>query len=171
MLKATRRFVNKMKGYIIMKAEIEEMRACEIAYVRRTGPYGSGNVETMEKLKSIAAAHALLNDSSVIFGIACDNPAVMPPESCRYDACLLVLDGFTSSNEALSTGSLPGGRYAVIKIDHTAPALEKAWFEIFPFLEKESFIIDETRPILERYRGELVKEHFCEICIPIKETF
>lgn len=42
---------------------------------------------------------------------------------------------------------------------------------IFPELFKEGHQLDETRPILERYQSRLLKEHYCEICVPIPLGF
>ena len=43
-----------------MKMNIEVMPSCSIAYIRQTGAYGKGNVETMEQLKHWAKANNLM---------------------------------------------------------------------------------------------------------------
>jgi DNA gyrase inhibitor GyrI len=72
------------------------------------------------------------------------------------------------NDKHICQGNIAGGRYAVFTISHTAEAVQKAWLEIFPELLKQGSQFDETRPILERYIVEMVNNHLCEICVPIK---
>ncbi|MGE5398446.1 MAG: GyrI-like domain-containing protein, partial [Chitinophagales bacterium] len=53
---------------------IENMPSYRIAYIRKVGPYGINNVQTMEELKKWARINHLFNDESIILGIARDNP-------------------------------------------------------------------------------------------------
>ncbi|WP_431030165.1 AraC family transcriptional regulator [Lysinibacillus sp. LZ02] len=151
-----------------MKAQIEKIPSCTIAYMRQTGPYGVENAQLMEKFKGWVKANNLFTDQSILLGIAQDNPAFVTPENCRYDACLIVPDDYRVNIDEIKLGSVRGGRYAVFKINHTVEAVQKAWGEVFLELENQGFRLDETRPILERYTVELVNNHTCEICIPIK---
>ncbi len=166
-----------------MTLKIEHIAPCSMAYIRHTGPYGPGNAETMERLKHWAKSRNLMNGHSVILGIAQDNPQMIPPETCRYDACILLPDGSpdgssgggsgggsvedSPTEKEVHTGSITGGKYGVFTIDHTAGAVKQAWEEVFPQLFTESYIPDSSRPILERYKAELIEQHLCEICIPI----
>ena len=167
-----------------MTLKIEQIAPCSMAYIRHTGPYGPGNTETMERLKHWAKSRDLMNSHSVILGIAQDNPQMIPPEACRYDACILLPDGCpggssvggsvggsvgnSSIEKEVHIGSITGGKYGVFTIDHTAEAVKRAWEEVFPQLFAESYIPDSSRPILERYKAELIERHLCEICIPIQ---
>jgi DNA gyrase inhibitor GyrI len=183
-----------------MTLKIEHIATCSMAYIRHTGPYGPGNTETMERLKHWAKSRDLMNSHSVILGIAQDNPQMIPPEACRYDACILLPDGYpggssvggsgdgsvdgsgdgsvggsvgdsvgdSSTEKEVHIGSITGGKYGVFTIDHTAEAVKRAWEEVFPQLFAESYIPDSSRPILERYKAELIEQHLCEICIPIQ---
>jgi DNA gyrase inhibitor GyrI len=152
-----------------MKLTIEQIPPLRIAYVRHVGPYGSGNVETMEKLKSWARLKDLLDDRSTILGIARDNPETTKPENCRYDTCLVISDDYRLEGEEIGEGAVDGGKYAVFLIDHTAEAVQKAWIELFAELYGQGYEFDESRPILERYKAELVARHYCEICVPVNE--
>ncbi|MFF5994758.1 GyrI-like domain-containing protein [Lysinibacillus sp. KU-BSD001] len=153
-----------------MDAKIENIPSCTIAYMRQTGPYGTTNVnvQLMEKFKCWVKANHLFTDQSILLGIAQDNPAFVAPENCRYDACLVVPDDYRVNADGVKLGNIRGGRYAVFKVTHTVEAVQRAWGEVFLQLENEGFTLDETRPILERYTVELVNNHTCEICIPIK---
>ena len=109
----------------------------------------------------------MLNDNSIILGIAHDNPDTTKPEDCRYDTCIVVSDDYCVNEGDINQGNIIRGNYAVFKINHTAEAVQKAWIEIFPELLRQGYKFDETRPILERYRVEMVNNHYCEICVPI----
>lgn len=155
-----------------MKIRMENILPMKIAYIRQTGPYGTNNALAMEKLKDWANSNHLLNDQSIILGIARDNPNMTKPEDCRYDVCLIVSGDETVYNQLnhddyINSGDIIGGSYAVFQIDHTVEAVQNAWSEIFPELLKQGWQFDVTKPILERYQAQMVKEHSCEICVPI----
>lgn len=150
-----------------MNISIEMIPSYKIAYIRRTGPYGSDNMQIMEQLKNWARRKNLLNESSIILGIAQDNPQFTEPKDCRYDTCLVVSDEFKVDDKYINFGKVIGGKYCVFKISHTIEAMQKAWIEIFSELLKRNYEIDNRRPILERYATQMVNRHCCEICVPI----
>jgi len=150
-----------------MDINIEMISSYKIAYIRKTGPYGSENVQIMEQLKSWAREKDLFNESSIILGIAQDNPKFTEPKDCRYDTGLVVLDEFKVDNKYINFGKTIGGKYCVFKISHTVDAMQKAWMEIFSELSKRNYEFDDTRPILERYAMQMINKHYCEICVPI----
>ncbi len=147
---------------------IEKMPEHRIAYIRQIGSYGISNVQTMEDLKYWAKIHHLFNDESIILGIAHDDPETTKPEKCRYDTCIVVSKDYSIIDDGNIRGSnIAGGKYAVFRIDHTPEAVQKAWGDIFPELLREGHHLDETRPIIERYAGQMVNTHKCEICVPV----
>ncbi len=150
-----------------MNCIIEKMPSYNIVFIRRVGEYGIGNNQTMEELKQFAKQNNLLNDKSIILGIAQDNPELTEASECRYDACLVVADDFEFDNKTLQKSEISGGKYLVFTINHTQQEVEKAWSMMFIELENLDCKIDVSRPILERYASEKLKEHKCEICIPI----
>ena len=150
-----------------MNTNIEMISSYKIAYIRKTGPYGLENMPIMEQLKSWAREKNLLNGSSIILGIAQDNPQFTDPKACRYDTCLVVSDEFKVDNKYINFGKTIGGKYCVFKISHTVDAVQKAWMEIFPELSKRNYEFDDRRPILERYAMRMINKHYCEICVPI----
>ena len=150
-----------------MNINIEMIPSYKIAYIRKTGPYGSENVQVMEKLKSWAREKDLFNERSIILGIAQDNPQFTESKYCRYDTCLVISDELKSDNKNINFGKTMGGKYCVLKISHTGEAKQKAWMEIFPELSKRNYEFDDRRPIFERYSMKMVNKHYCEICVPI----
>ncbi|GAU76032.1 GyrI-like domain-containing protein [Fusibacter sp. 3D3] len=150
-----------------MKPYIEMLPAYRIAYMSNIGPYGPENVKLMESLKHWAMGEGLLDDQSILLGIAQNDPSVTKPELCRYDTGLVISVDLKLDHDAVNLGNIVGGKYCVFKISHTAEAVQKAWSEMFPKLLEAGYQIDQARPILERYKAELVNNHWCEICVPI----
>ncbi len=150
-----------------MNMKIENLPSCSVAYIRKVGVYGADNIRTMEQLKHWAEANNLMNNKTVIFGIAHDNPQTTPPENCRYDACILLANKHFEVDGNVQYGEIGGGKYAVFSVQHTAKAVEQAWEDIFPLLFEGGYLYDATRAIIERYAAEMVDRHLCEICVPI----
>lgn len=150
-----------------MDINIEMIPSYKIAYIRRIGPYGLENVKLMEQLKSWAREKDLLDKNSIILGIAQDNPMITEPKNCRYDTCLVISDKLDTENSLINFGEIVGGKYFVLMINHTTDAMQKAWDEIFIEISKRNYVLDESRPILERYSMQMVNNHYCEICVPI----
>ncbi|MFA0815325.1 MAG: GyrI-like domain-containing protein [Anaerofustis sp.] len=151
-----------------MQVITEQIPPLRIVYIRRTGVYGIENTRTMEQLKIWAKANNLMDNQTVIFGIAQDNPRTVDAERCRYDACIAVSDDYVVHDDIIHQGMISGGRYAVFQVEHTERAVAQAWMEIFPELQKQQYQVDTTRPIMERYRAMLVNQHQCEICVPVE---
>lgn len=42
--------------------------------------------------------------------------------------------------------------------------------DIFPKLSGLGLQYEEARPVMERYKAELVRNHNCEICVPIQKN-
>lgn len=153
-----------------MKIQLETLPATHIAYVRQTGPYGPGNSKAMEALKEWARAHRLLTGSAILFGIPQDNPDTTLPEHCRYDACISVPENASTAAPAegsVNYSHLSGGTYAIVTIEHTAEAVQKAWTEILPALYDSGHQLDYQRPVMERYTGDMISNHLCQLCFPV----
>lgn len=148
--------------------KIEETQNLNVIFMRRVGAYGEENTELMDKFKSWIKANNLLNDDSIILGIAQDNPSLVDPPNCRYDVCLVVPDNNNILDGSVMHGIVNGGKNAVFKITHTKEAVQKAWDEVFYKVVQAGYLLDETRPVLERYMVQMVNNHYCEICIPIQ---
>lgn len=150
-----------------MNVKVETIYSYKIAYIRRIGEYGTKNKIQMEQLKRWASDNNLLDDDSVILGIAQDNPSRVKPQACRYDVCIVVPEEFKIKSNEIKISELTGGKYVVFEIDHTTTAVQKAWLNIFQEISKLGYKLDETRPIIERYQVKMVNKHLYEICIPI----
>jgi len=154
-----------------MNVRIEEFPAYRVAYMRQIGPYGPGNFQLMQRLKKWAVTRGLLDESSIIMGIAHDNPAVTAADKCRYDCGIAISNDYKLEAE-INENRMPGGKHAVFEIDHSSEAIARAWNEILTvWLPESGFQIDD-KPLFERYTGAsadvtIVPEK-CEICVPVK---
>ncbi|MFT8322759.1 MAG: GyrI-like domain-containing protein [Bacillus sp. (in: firmicutes)] len=148
-----------------MKLKVEILPNYRIAYMRRVGPYGPANMEVMEKLKKWANEKDLLK-SATLFAIPHDNPEITPPEKCRFDACI-VLSKEDQMDDSISKSELTSGKYLIYEVKHTAEDIHKAYAEIFQSLQSSGYQMD-NKPIIERYTYEMVNNHCCEICVPVK---
>lgn len=144
---------------------IEQLPAQPVIYIRRVGAYGTENYELMGTLKEWANQRGLLKDC-IIYGIAQDNPANIPPEQCRYDVCLVTMSDYPIDG-AVQRGEIPCGRYAVFTILHTAEEVREFWQSVTQKLQQENLKVDDAKPILERYKHKLVEAGKCEFCIPL----
>lgn len=151
-----------------MDTRIETMHPCSIAYIRRTGAYGIECKTVMEQLRSWARKTNNLNDDSIVLGIALDNPEVTLPESCRYDACLVVSNTFHTDDNGILTRELGGGKYCVFTVAHTTESIQQAWSTMFTDISTLGYTIEFSRPIIERYAMKMIRKHLCEICVPIR---
>lgn len=150
-----------------MNLKVETLPKYRIAYVRQVGPYGPTNIQAMEKLKKWAEENNLM-ESAIILGIPQDNPETTPPESCRYDACIVISED-VQLEKSIDESELTGGEYVICQVKHTSEDIQKAWSEIFPYLQTGGYQID-NKPILERYTGDMLHNDYCEICVPVKPT-
>lgn len=149
-----------------MKVNVENITAQPIVYMRQTGPYGGAqNFQLMENMKQWIRNHNLWNDTGIIYGIPQDNAAVTPPGQCRYDVCFVSEIKFRDN--WIHHGTLPSGMYLVFEVFHTADEVTRFWETISEIMAQEKQQIDESRPVLERYKTELVEKGFCEFCVPI----
>lgn len=148
-----------------MKYTIEEIVPQKIAYMRRTGSYGVENLKLMQELKKWAMNKNIFRNST-IYGIAQDGTDT-PPEKCRYDVCIVVEDESILDNNVM-IGKLQGGKYAIFTINHTAEDVQEFWQSAFEILKENNIQYDFSKPILERYKENLVNNGKCEFCVPLE---
>lgn len=147
--------------------KIELFKDITIAYMRNIGEYGSENEKLMEEFKNYLVNHNLFQEQITILGIALDNPAFTPANEPRYDVGLII-DGNKKGNEnvALKTRKIEDGNYAIFEVAHTKQGVLSFWQSI-PQLTAD-VLVDEKKPIIERYATDKIKDHLCEFCIPLK---
>ncbi|WP_458126647.1 AraC family transcriptional regulator [Paenibacillus sp. Z3-2] len=149
-----------------MEMYIENLPSYRLAYVRQIGPYGPANAQAMNTLKQWADKNQLLNESAILLGIPQDDPASTPPQNCRYDASIVITESERLEDDSIEFGELSGGDYLICKVKHTAEDIQHAWNVIIPHLQTSGYRMD-NKPVMERYRWDLLNQHYCEICVPV----
>lgn len=147
--------------------EIEIIPTQRIFYLRRIGQYGEANRDLMTTLKDKLKEVNLFDEDTIIYGIAWSDLNT-PKEKCLYDVCVVVSIKQKNS-EGMDERILENGKYAIFKIEHTKEAVQSFWTEFSQsdFQKKTASVIDDKRPILERYNVKQVEKGYCEICLPI----
>ena len=82
--------------------------------------------------------------------------------------CLIINDEILINDELVKESVLEEGEYMVILIAHTPKSIKETYQNLFKIAKHEGVIIDFKKPIIERYNSKLIKNHQCEICIPIQ---
>ena len=153
---------------IEMKAEVKEMPAWHVAYVRKMGRYGKEVCEAaFGELMRWAGPRGLIGQGPMM-GMYWDNPEVTPKEKCRTDACLVVPAG-TKVEAPIALQDIAGGPHAVCEFNVPMTDFGPSWEAAFRWL-MDSGLECEDRPCYEMYlddcRGPTCR--FC-ICIPLKK--
>ena len=147
---------------------IEEFKDIKIAYIRRTGKYGAGNKQLMEKLKNYLKNNDLFKDDITVLGIALDNPMYISEErqrnEQRYDVGMIITDKDIHCD--LPIRNIDSGRYAIFEVPHTENDVANFWKNIDTLTS--DLPVDYTKPIIERYAFSKISLYLCEFCIPLK---
>jgi AraC family transcriptional regulator len=94
-----------------MEVHVETLQPKRVAFIRHTGPYREVGA-TFGRLFAWAGQRGYLSPQSTFLGLAHDDQEVTPPEKLRYDACMVVDEGFAGEGE-VGVQEIAGGEYAV----------------------------------------------------------
>jgi AraC family transcriptional regulator len=154
-----------------MQVRLETLKPASIAYLRYIGPYGEPVGEFwMRTFAPWLEANDLLANAK--YGISHDDPGMVDPIKCRYDACVEVPAGLELSG-GVQRGSLPGGRYAVMDFTGNPSTIGDAWSSLLrDWLPTSGYQMD-NRPCFEYYppdesADQDQQEFTCKICIPVR---
>ena len=116
--------------------------------------------------------HDLLSNETVMLGVAYDDPDITAPDRCRYDACVVVPEGF-AADRWVSVMDIPSGKYAVSDFEGTAHDIRGAWEALYRSWLSGSGYEPDDRPCFEVYRakpsGECPPVAFrCELCLAVQ---
>ncbi|WP_342565741.1 AraC family transcriptional regulator [Paenibacillus sp. FSL R7-0345] len=131
-----------------MNIELKELQDCKVAYVRHVGSY----LETYKAWETLGAwvQSSGLPATETFIGISLDDPGVTDENSCRYDACITVPEGFPAEgNESIAFRHLPGGVYALYKFYDTIDKLAIAYQSVYGGWLPESGYEPDDRHALE----------------------
>ena len=105
------------------------------------------------------------------YGISHDDPNIVEPGQCRYDAGCEVPATFDALDNAQKT-TIPGGKYAQLSFQGTTGEIEAAWTAMLrDWLPSSGLQLDE-RPMFEYYPegssfDPATGVFDCKLCVPM----
>ena len=153
-----------------MQVHLIDRKPTLVAYLRNTGPYGEPIAWFwQERAYPWLASNDLLGQAR--YGISLDDPALIAPAQCRYDACAEISSGAKLPASVL-TQTIPGGRYANYQFRGTASEVALAWDRMLRDWLPASGLQLDARPCFEHYPRDASYDpdsgvFGCEICIPV----
>jgi AraC family transcriptional regulator len=112
------------------RVRVVERPAQPIAYVRIIGGHDQKKMLAgYERLMAWAQARGLLATARLL-GMSADDPDITPMERCRFDWCLTVPAGERPGDE-VSAGTIPAGRFAVLRCRGDVHKEYRAWTHLF----------------------------------------
>jgi DNA gyrase inhibitor GyrI len=134
-----------------MKVEIEDLPAYHVAYMRSVAPYDAETIPALwERFIGWMEGRGLLTPDCLKLGIAHDSPRVVPPDQCRYDACLVVPDDF-QADDSIRVADLPGWKVGMTDFVGTASEVRLAGDTLWASLADSGR--KPRGPFIEIYRG------------------
>jgi AraC family transcriptional regulator len=132
-----------------MKIDVINRQPVKAACLRYTGPFGEPLAKFWRAtVTPWLARHELLDCPR--YGVSLDNPRDIPPEQCRYDAC--VENSRDLAFDDAEQGTIAGGRYAVTNFKGTGATIGDAWAAfVSEALANPAWRIDPKRYPFEHY--------------------
>jgi len=162
--------VHQQNAEAAMKVDIIERQPTTIVYLRYVGPYGEPiSAFWQQKVYPWMAASGLLQQPR--YGVSHDDPNVVAPEQCRYDAGCEAPPTLTALGNAQKT-TIPGGKYAALSFKDTVGEIEEAWTAMLRDWLPASGLQLDGRPMFEYYpQGSSYDPASgvfdCKLCIPV----
>ena len=100
-----------------MKVTIETVAPMRVAFARHVGPYNQCGL-AWDKISEYLGKEGYLGPGCRFFGVPYDDPASVPAEQLRYDACITVGPDFKPA-EGIGVMEIAGGTYA--RVTHQGP--------------------------------------------------
>ncbi len=156
-----------------MKLNYVYLRPAHLVTFREVGPYTQAAPEAWRKMFDWLDVQHLRGRVKRGFGLAHDDPRLMAPEKCRYEACIDLPDLLPAyAWEGLMPQSLPGGAYARYRhvgehheISGVISMIRNTW------CNSEGVMLAPKRPLVEIYLDD---PKFCEpdklrtdLCLPV----
>jgi len=155
----------------LLAAQITQLSARRVAYMRRFGPYGK---ETCQQTHQDLLASLPARTPSQPAGTLCiywDAPEITSASRCRTDVAVEI-GSAEKTGRGIAVQTLQGGTYAVCKFAVFDEQLEQAWEWAFTWIAALGFIKSD-KPCYEYYYNETdVSQNYYvfDICIPLQTT-
>jgi AraC family transcriptional regulator len=153
-----------------MKVEIVERKPTNIVCLRYVGPYGEPiSAFWQQTVYPWMAASGLLQQPR--YGVSYDDPNVVDPAQCRYDAGCEAPAILTALGNAQKT-TIQGGKYAAFSFKGTVNQIEEAWTAMLRDWLPASGLQLDGRPVFEYYPEGTSYDpktgvFDCKLCIPV----
>ncbi|HWW28795.1 MAG TPA: AraC family transcriptional regulator [Steroidobacteraceae bacterium] len=153
-----------------MKVEIVERKPTNIVCLRYVGPYGEPiSAFWQQTVYPWMAASGLLQQPR--YGVSYDDPNVVDPAQCRYDAGCEAPATLTALGNAQKT-TIQGGKYAAFSFKGTVNQIEEAWTAMLRDWLPASGLQLDGRPVFEYYPEGTSYDpktgvFDCKLCIPV----
>lgn len=168
------------KGHMALEIDVKKLPDMHVAYIRHLEGYRKAIPDSrigraFERVCKWAGARDLVGPNTLVVGIPYDNPDITPTERRRYDACVTVPKGIAASQGAVGIQDIPGGKYAMCRIETRVSDAYKI-SEMVDYMYGEwlpgSGYRADDKPPLEIYHetvGKPVGTWICmDFCIPVK---
>lgn len=153
-----------------MNVTVVDRPAVTVATMRYVGPFGEAVGRFWgQRFEPWLARRGLRGRP--LYGISHDDPTIVSPDACRYDAGVEVDANFVCDAGIVKT-TLPGGRYAVLAYRGRSQDIGDAWTSMWRDWLPQSGWQFDARPCFEHYApgfdlDPATGSFCCDICIPI----
>ncbi|MEQ1696378.1 MAG: GyrI-like domain-containing protein [Hyphomicrobiaceae bacterium] len=151
------------------------MRPKQVVFVRSLGAYGASSQVAWKEMLAWIARQKIRPQIDCGYGVAHDYPGSTAAGDCRYDACIVLPEGFVSPrDDTLPFQTLPGGAFARMRhvgsyqtVRSSIALVRDRWLAKQPNL-----LADRRRPLMTVYfdnPGERPNDGLrCDVCIPVR---
>ena len=156
-----------------MHTGIVYLRPLNVAACRKVGPYAESSAAAWSKVFAWLNGTGMIRQIGTGYGLLLDDPRQTPPEKCRYEACVELLDEARGVvPPEFNVRRLPGGAYArqrhlggTVGLAQTISKLRSEW------VPQYGVIVDTRRPVIEIYLDNPdlvpVERQRVDVCMPV----
>jgi DNA gyrase inhibitor len=154
-----------------MNVRVIELPAMDIAYVERRGDLMEAR-PAWDRLLAWAADKGLAPSERQFISMS-DDPTLVPPEDCRFYACVSLPDGFERDGHDVEYDRIEGGLYAIYDFyDRPDRIIFGYAIVIKDFLPQSDYEQDSARPCYEANLNDPSRdpEGKCrlKLCVPLR---
>lgn len=153
------------------EAEVKELPERFVACIRHVGPYNEIG-KAIGKIYQWAGPKGLIQfPKTECLAVYHDSPEEVEAAKLRSDACLTVPEG-TEADGDVKTMKIPGGLFAVARVEIDASEFGDAWDKLVgEWMPENGYTSDESRLCYELYLNDQQqhpeKKFIVDICEPV----
>ncbi|WP_172202403.1 GyrI-like domain-containing protein [Niveibacterium sp. COAC-50] len=152
------------------KVTLQQLPQREVLYWRVQGDYSDVVAPLWVRFKPWV--HALGLGDQPMLGMGLDDPAIAPPQHCRYDACVVLPPGWQESAQLRpSRKRVEGGWHACVRFEGPRADIGLAWSWLIDQWLPQSGFIAASGPFFETYAAGHPSDGnddlVAELCMPV----